>query len=335
MKRLPVFTIPAALAAFTLAIAVPRLHADIEEVRTNSFPVAPGGRLVMEVDRGSIDVQGTQDASVQVVVTRKAVARSDARARELLEAHEVKCRHDGNQVEVRARMLRESWGSWFRGGQNLQVRYQVSVPSKFDLQLQTAGGSVKISSIQGDVQSTTSGGSLTFKEITGPVRGSTSGGSITASDCTGDLKTQTSGGAIRLEAIDGAVHAETSGGSIQVRKLTGKTTLHTSGGSIHLDNVVGPTQASTSGGSITAAFSEPPQTDCILKTSGGGITVTLPENAGAELDAETSGGRVSSDHPVTSVLKGEARRNVLQGKIAGGGPLLKLRTSGGSIRVKK
>ncbi len=335
MKRLPVFTIPAALAAFTLATAVPRLHADIEEVRTNTFQVDPGGRLVMEVDRGSIDVQGTDAHSVQVVVTRKAVARADARARELLEAHEVKCQYDGNEVEVRARMLRESWGAWFRGGQNLQVRYRVSVPAKFNLQLQTAGGSVAASSIQGDVHSSTSGGSLTFKEITGPVRGSTSGGSITASDCTGDLKAQTSGGGIHLEAIDGAVHAETSGGSIQVRKLTGKTTLHTSGGSIHLDNVVGPSQASTSGGSIAAAFSEPPQTECTLKTSGGGITVTLPEGAGVELDAETSGGRVSSDHPVTSVLTGEARRDVVRGKIGAGGPLLKLRTSGGSIRVEK
>jgi hypothetical protein len=53
------------------------------------------------------------------------------------------------------------------------------------------------------------------------------------------------------------------------------------------------------------------------------------------LDAETSVGRISTDFAVTSVIQGKVPKNRLKGGINGGGPLLKLRTSAGSIRLQK
>ena len=51
------------------------------------------------------------------------------------------------------------------------------------------------------------------------------------------------------------------------------------------------------------------------------------------MDAATSSGGVRSDIPVE--FEGKPRRNVLNGVVNGGGPRVKLRTSGGSISVKK
>ena len=77
------------------------------------------------------------------------------------------------------------------------------------------------------------------------------------------------------------------------------------------------------------------QDACNLRTSGGGITVTLIPDIAINVDAETSGGRVSTDFAVASIIQGKVPRNRLKGSINGGGPLLKLHTSGGNIDLQK
>ena len=68
----------------------------------------------------------------------------------------------------------------------------------------------------------------------------------------------------------------------------------------------------------------------MLETSGGSVALTVPRALGAELDARTSGGRVSVDVPVAARVRG---RSEVRGPVNGGGPLLRLRTSGGSVSV--
>ena len=54
-----------------------------------------------------------------------------------------------------------------------------------------------------------------------------------------------------------------------------------------------------------------------------------------ELDARAPGGRVSTDIPVTTAVQSKLKQNKLQGVINGGGPLLKLRTLGGNVNLRK
>jgi len=51
------------------------------------------------------------------------------------------------------------------------------------------------------------------------------------------------------------------------------------------------------------------------------------------LDASTTGGSVSSDIPV--LVQGKASRSSLKGKMGKGGELLRIRGSGGSVRLFK
>ena len=78
-----------------------------------------------------------------------------------------------------------------------------------------------------------------------------------------------------------------------------------------------------------------PHSECSLRTSAGGITVTLIPDVTIDVDAETSAGSVSTDFAVASVIQGKVPKNRLKGSINGGGPLLKLRTAAGSIRLQK
>jgi DUF4097 and DUF4098 domain-containing protein YvlB len=89
----------------------------------------------------------------------------------------------------------------------------------------------------------------------------------------------------------------------------------------------------TSGGSIHAVLLAPLPGDVSLSTSGGGVTVKVPAEAAFNLDAESSGGGVYCDLPVTT--QGKLKSDRLKGPVNGGGPILRLKTSGGGIQVQK
>jgi DUF4097 and DUF4098 domain-containing protein YvlB len=109
--------------------------------------------------------------------------------------------------------------------------------------------------------------------------------------------------------------------------------VETSGGGITIDGAVGKVEGSTSGGSINATLAGPVSDGVKLETSGGGITLRVPANAAFDLDAETSAGNVNSELPVA--VAGKKERDHLKGPVNGGGKTVWLRSSAGSIHVRR
>lgn len=327
------------VALFTLAATTVR--AELEDTVTNSFKVQPGGQLVVEVDRGSIEVMTADNESVDVEVVRTVYDDSEAKAEKILKDHVVTMTQHGNRVEIHGKYNGEKPTSWFNfskwieSGHELKVQYQITVPHKFDVDLKTSGGKIAVDTLTGKVEAHTSGGSLKFEKIEGSLSGHTSGGSITVGGCKGPVDVKTSGGSLHLKDIEGDVDAHTSGGSIHADNLTGKSELATSGGSIHVAEIKGQLEAKTSGGGIEAELVGQPTGDCSFKTSGGSITLLLGEKVAVDIDAHTSAGRVSSDFPIATVIQGEHKKNELHGKINGGGPLITAHTSAGGIHIRK
>lgn len=289
-------------------------YSETEEHLQKSFAVGSGGKLVVDVYGGSIEVTASDRKDVAIDVYRKISMRGlddEAREREELKKHVVTFDQEGNTVTVRSQRDKTlNWNNKF----NFQSRYVITVPKQFAADLKTSGGSIKVADLNGDLKAHTSGGSLKFAGIRGPINGHTSGGSID------------------LAESDGATTIKTSGGSIKIRKHKGDVVAKTSGGGISVDEIDGQIQASTSGGSVSASLSKPVGENR-LETSGGGINVAIPGTAALDVDAKTSGGSVNSELPVMTA--GEKKRNSLQGKLNGGGTPLVLRTSGGSIHLKK
>jgi DUF4097 and DUF4098 domain-containing protein YvlB len=293
-----------------------------------TFNVAPGGRLTIRADRGSIQVKTAPVDKVEIEVTREP---GRSASKDVLERHHIDFSQQGNDVTVKAEMDKVKKNFW--RGDDLRVRYEVTVPSKYNVNLKTSGGSISVQDIEGEAKSETSGGGLKFGQINGPVFGRTSGGSIDLTGCTRDVDLQTSGGGIRVGDTTGNVVAHTSGGSIHIGSAKGSVTAGTSGGGIQVNGASGSVNAHTSGGSIHATLTEQPAGECTLETSGGGIEIKMAEKIAVDLDAHTSGGRVSTEFPV--LVQGEMKPNHVRSKINGGGPKLTLGTSGGSIRILK
>ncbi len=338
-----------------------------------TYNVKAGGSLTIVSEFGAIEIQTAEQDKVEIVVTKaaKSLKRS---AKEALADFEVAFSPENigaptfgqeddtpdylsvvpeeTEVHIEGKFKhgRERWQKILN---RLEIRFHVTVPKNYNVDLSTQGGSIKVGDLDGTVRAHTSGGSLRFGNITGTVWGRTSGGSIKLTSCgspvdlktsggsievvdvAGDVQARTSGGSLRFGAIQGSIWGKTSGGSIKVASCSGGADVQSSGGSIRLESVGGNVNAKTSGGTIRATMTTQPQDTCSLRTSGGGITLTLIPDIAVDVEAETSGGRVSTDFAVESAIQGKVPRNRLKGSINGGGPLLKLRTSGGSIRLQK
>jgi hypothetical protein len=306
--------------------------ATTQEQLSKSFTAQPGGRLVVEVDFGSIEVTTNASNEVTIDVFRKVTRSSKADEESFLRESPVTFTQDDNVVTISSH-AKTKLKNWWHGNQRTEGKYTISVPAAFGTQLKTAGGSITVSDLTGETRAETSGGGFKFARLHGTLNARTSGGGIHISDCEGPLKVHTSGGGIDVAGGSGSLEGDTSGGSVEVRDFKGPAHVESSGGGITLENVTGKVEGSTSGGSISARFSSPLSEEVKLGTSGGGVTLRVPDNSAFDLDASTSGGSVNSELPVT--VAGKVDHSRLKGPVNGGGKAVVLRTSGGSIHVRK
>ena len=269
------------IGLLVVVLAVLSAVACAESRMEKALPLAPGGEFVLQADGGSVTVTGSGDTGARIVITSN---RND-----LESLYNFSFDSSDGVARVTARKKGFTWFS------NVNLHFEVTVPAKTRVSVNTGGGSVRISSLEGEQKL------------------GTSGGSIEASNVHGNVVARTSGGGITVNLLDGSLDARTSGGSIHIEVLTGHVTAHTSGGSIRATFSPGNGQ----GGDLT--------------TSGGSIRVSLDPKANLNIDASTSGGSVSSDLPVR--VQGTISRSSLHGTLGSGGQTLVLRTSGGSIRI--
>ena len=322
-----------ALAAAALGLlAVSAAQASIDSTIHKSFRVADGGTLTIESDLGEIRVNPGAGGTVNIDVIRRARTSSQSRANDVYRDFDLSFAQEGNNVRVTGRY--DQPFHWFNiFGNDLDVKFIVTVPARYNVQLSTAGGNIEVGDLNGDVRARTSGGELELGRIGGPVDAHTSGGNVKIAAARANVLLSTSGGDVSVGDAASTVNARTSGGDIDIRRAVGNLVAHTSGGSITIDEAHGSIDASTSGGSIRARLAQQPSGESTLKTSGGGITLTIAPSVAVDVDAHTSGGDIETDVPVT--LLGKQSESTLNGKLNGGGPRVVLRTSGGDIRLRK
>jgi Putative adhesin len=318
------------LSLATLALASTAfLCAETDDYVRKSVPVQTSNRLDLDVDFGSINVEAGSSATVELEAYFVGNPPSQAEFDRMRNDFYFDVTREGSTMRVKG-TFHDGWKSagvtgYFdhrmcRNGQCLEysrwlrrIEFHIKVPPSFGASLHTTGGSIQVGDLKGAVTARTSGGSLNFGRIDGPVDGDTSGGSITLAGGKGRATLHTSGGAIRIEDVAGDVDCSTSGGSIEIARTSGRVSAHTSGGSIRIGQAANAVDAST---------------------SGGGISVAMPANAGFEVDASTSGGGVSSDFTILGDVS-RSNRQSLRGAVNGGGPVLRLRTSGGGIHIRR
>ena len=156
-------------------------------------------------------------------------------------------------------------------------------------------------------------------------------GSLRVDSVEGAARLKSTNGSVRVIKLVGSLEAGSTNGAIELSGTVGDARLHTTNGAIRADEVRGGFDASTTNGAIRARITEAAGKTVRAHTSNGSITMQLPAGLKAELRARTSNSSIASDFEVV----GSKGKHSLDGTINGGGPLIDLSTSNGSIRVEK
>lgn len=273
-----------------------------------TYDLKPGGRLVVENFNGSVEILGWEKDSVQITGTKHA-SRD-----ELLKQVRIETKTGDNSVEIRTVRPAEHHGS-------MGAKFFIRVPREVLLErISSSNGQIRVEDIHGNAHLETSNGAIRLRQFDGALNARTSNGSIEADSVAGDAVVHTSNGGIRLERVSGSVEAGTTNGALHIRmakpKPNARLAFESTNGSIELD-----LEGLDNNNEVRAS------------TSNASITLRMPATVKARLRASTSNSSINTDFDV--LTHGAISKNHLEGEINGGGPLINLSTSNGSIKVQK
>jgi DUF4097 and DUF4098 domain-containing protein YvlB len=205
----------------------------------------------------------------------------------------------------------------------------------------SGGGGIQAESCGRESWFETAGGDIQVHEALGALHATTAGGNIHVDRSAGEVFAHTNGGVIEVREALGLVTAETSGGAIQVGAARG-VRCESNSGAIRLHNLgAGPLNASTAMGSILAELLSGTRIeDSVLSTNAGDITVLLSSNIPITVQASNqtagNGRRIVSDFPEIRIRNAGATIPLIaEGALNGGGPVLRIFASGGTIYLRR
>ncbi len=207
--------------------------------------------------------------------------------------------------------------------------------------LATAGaGTYRVGKVSGKVNILTHSGEIHIGAAGASADLKSYGGDIQIGPVQGDLKAQTLAGDIRAGAVAGSVSADTSGGDVRIDRVAGSADVKTGGGDVVLPAVAGGVHIETGGGEVRVGLvSREARGGVTIRNAGGDVTLTLPANFRGEIeltasDADLDETAIRSDFPEIAVTRRSGSQQATA-TLNGGGPRVTVRTSSGSIRVRK
>ena len=222
MKNKFLFTV--IITSICLLIFVIKTFAQ-DEIKKESFKVNKGGTLKVDISSGDIKVKTGNDSEVKISYEDDE------------DYNNVTTYQDGNNITIRS---------------DDNVDFEISVPSEFNLNLNTSGGDIDLmSNLKGNVKINTSGGDISTKEVTGELSANTSGGDINCGNVKGSLKLGSSGGDIMVGSVEGECEVSTGGGNVIVKNVTKSLSVSTGGGNVNCGNIGSDVKVVTGGGNIS------------------------------------------------------------------------------------
>lgn len=280
-----------------------------DPVLHETFTLDAVGMLDVQLAGSSVQVEGTDGNEVIVMLyavrNGESLDPTDSEVQQRLDNYNLDVSQNGNSVKVHMESKRNlSWGK-----NNIHFAFYIEVPREIATQFNTSGGSLSLTAVDGDHIFNTSGGSIQLEDSQGSLQAKSAGGSFRITDYSGDIDLNSSGGSIRVLGMSGTLEINSSGGSVTLEEVSGRVNANTSGGSIRADIL-----------DIDGELS--------LKSSGGSIAAVIPKDLPMDLDLH--GGNVNTK---VSNFEGEMKRDKIVGKVNGGGVLVTLASSGGSVKL--
>ena len=209
------------------------------------------------------------------------------------------------------------------------------------VRIRTGGGNIDLGEIAGGVTLDTGSGNVRLQSASGVVKAETGGGNITAERCSSSVRAVSGGGNIEIGATGGEVEMRTGGGRIKLGSAGGMVHAETGSGRIELGRMSGGVKAETGAGGIIAEIAAGSFAESELDSPSGDVIVYLSPQLAAEIRANieaASGHTIRSEFSEIKVTtEGDWGPKTVwaEGRLNGGGPVLKVSTSSGNIEFRR
>ena len=292
----------------------------------------------------TLSVTGPADITVQTGSGTVTVQRGDSGKVEIHGKIHAGGRHLGGDIEPRIHAIEsnppiEQSGNTIRVGhfedrereRDISISYELVVPAETKLHTESGSGDQSAEGISGPVDASSGSGSLHLTNIGGEVRARTGSGDVELNSVRGNAHVTAGSGTIRAIGIAGGLNASSGSGNITLEQTAaGDVEMSTGSGDVEIKGAKGAVRATTGSGSIHAQGH--PTGDWRLRSGSGNVTAELPKEAAFDLVARSSSGKIETSHEMT--VQGTVNRRELRGKVNGGGVVVDLSTSSGSINIR-
>ncbi len=326
--------------------------------------VKPAATIMVSTDYGDITVLPEETADIRVVALKSVGGMgSESKAKERADGVKVEIREEGGNYTVRPVDPKT--------GRRVSVDLEVHVPKQAGVDARTGRGDVKINGVAGgvivdtkhgdvdvrdagkDVQIDIRGGNLQVSGVKGNFRVSGRGNEVDVSDVVGDASVEGEyNGPIRVKNVSKSVRflsqrtdlsigslpgrMEMDSGDLRVYDANGNVALTTSHKDVRMDNVAGRIRIDNKKGDVELNLKTAPKDEIEVSNESARIEVTLPANATFEVLASSRNGEATTNFEDPALKQSNDNSTAkLEGKVGARGPQIRLKTSYGTVSVRK
>ena len=214
-------------------------------------------------------------------------------------------RQDGNRIHIE-----------YVNYRNISIDYEITVPVETTVRTKSGSGDQTIEGTKGNVDVQTGSGDVRLANLQG------------------EIQAHTGSGNVRAREVAGAVRGSTGSGDVEIEETgAGDVDFHTGSGNITARGIQGGFRGETGSGEITAEGKQSGTWEA--RTGSGNVRLHLPANSAFDADISTSSGTIEVNSPIEMTVQGRIgdSHKSIQGKVRGGGPLLRVRTGSGDIHI--
>jgi len=332
--------------------------------RSLSQPAKAGSQLVVDDQRGPVQILGADQSSIDLTAKESIRADDESDAKRMSDRLKIEIADEAGRY-----VLRTNRRSLPDDGDRVTLDLNVRVPKSTGSQITTARGDIQVDNLVGDQTLFTQHGDVRATNTQGLLKIHKTGGSTEVRGVKGSVELEGRGDEIEIGDVSDTVtiHGEYSG-TIQFHNIgqtlrfesqrTDMTAQRLSGrldmeiGSLDLNGIDGPFDLTThqkditvsefrhsvhitdNNGQITLQTSTPPTHDIQVDSKNGAVEVTLPPNSNFQIEANSRHGDVECDFsgPGLKVAK-EGNTPSISGSYGKGGPMIRINTDYGAIRI--
>jgi len=350
-------------------------HIDDEEIaglflnshtytQTFSQPVKGEPRLVVDDQRGDLEIRGADQSAIDVVAKKTIRAEDENAAKKISDDLKLELVEEAGHY-----VLRSNRRSLADDGRRITVDLSLRVPKATSSEVTSERGDIIVDGLRGDQTLSAQHGDVHATNVEGLLRIHKSGGLTEVRDVKGSVEADGRGDDMDVAGVSGTVTVSGEfSGTVQFRNVAQTLRYHSSRtdmtaqklsgrlymevGSLELNGIDGPFDLTTrqkditvndfkhsvritdNNGQISLRTSTPPTHDIQVDSKNGAIELMLPAGSNFQIEASSRHGEVECDFagPGLKVVK-EGEAPSISGTYGKGGPTIRLSTDYGAIRV--